>query len=427
MEINQVYNEPCLETLKKMPNDFIDCVITSPPYWQLRDYGYDGQWGLEPTYQEYLENLWSMMDDIWRVLKPSGSVWINLGDTYSGSGAGHKETGKGSYSAENFRKQTTKVKNIQNKCLLLIPHRFAIGCIERGWILRNDIIWAKRNGMPESVTDRFSKKHEFIFFMTKNEKYYFDLDSVRDKVKTETLKRDMYDRNGNKGGADRDMIGYPQRKGQKNIDKYGDIFNETKHRQGMNKDRGNNIIEKRPYLPTQKEFVEFIRNRVDINVLVNSVDIPRTKIEHWFRKDEIGFSYPSVNDWNIIKEFLDNWDDEFETMDKKMTHIEYETDDIKKNADRGKNCGDVSDFWDIPTKPSSSSHYATYNDELLKKPAIAGCPEGGLIYDPFMGTGTTAMVAIRSNRNFIGSEMSADYMKIYNNNVKPHLNQLNLF
>ena len=82
MEINKIYNEPCLDTLKRMPNEFLDCVITSPPYWQLRDYGYDGQWGLEPTFQEYLEHLWQMMDEIYRVLKPTGTVWINLGDTY---------------------------------------------------------------------------------------------------------------------------------------------------------------------------------------------------------------------------------------------------------------------------------------------------------------------------------------------------------
>ena len=73
MEINKIYNEPCLETLKRMPENFRDCVITSPPYWQLRDYGYDGQWGLEPTFQEYLENLWYMMDEVYRVLKPTGT------------------------------------------------------------------------------------------------------------------------------------------------------------------------------------------------------------------------------------------------------------------------------------------------------------------------------------------------------------------
>lgn len=521
MEINKVYNEPCLETIRKMPDEFLDSVITSPPYWQLRDYGYDGQWGLEPTYKEYLEHLWEMMDEIYRVLKPSGTVWINLGDTYSGNG-------------------NTKEPN---KCLLLIPHRFAIGCIDRGWILRNDIIWGKRNGMPESVTDRFSKKHEYIFFMVKSEKYYFDLDSIRDKVKAESLKRYEYDFSGNKGDIDRELVGYRQSKGNKT--KYGDIFNEALHRQGMNKDRGNNIVEKRPKLPSQQEFVDFIR-KIDMNLLDRllnlslSVYIPKTKIEHWYRKDTAGFSYPSVDDWNKIKKFYEKFDD-FELINQKMIYVEYETDDINKNAHKGKNCGDVADFWDkkpysviekdfrnpyievrnlpdhnelrkylsdarklkgitiqeiedifgtqaphhwfekdgsyptkedwillkdilqfdetydnqmteveiksglkqnnpkgknsgdvadfwdITTKPSSNNHYAAYNDELLKKPVLAGCPEGGLIYDPFMGTGTTAMVAHRSKRNYIGSEMSVEYIKIFNKNMNPLIQQQQLF
>ena len=147
------------------------------------------------------------------------------------------------------------------KCLMLIPHRFAIGCIDRGWLVRNDIVWAKRNGLPDGVTDRFTKKHEYFFFMVKQDKYYFDLDGIKDKA----------------------TIG-----GQKN---------------------------------------------------------------------------PS----------------------------------------------DVSDFWDIPVKQSREKHYAQYNDELLKKPIIAGCPKNGIVYDPFTGTGTTQKICIRTGRNYIGSEMSKTY------------------
>ena len=158
METNIVYNEPCLETCKRLPNESVDCVITSPPYWQLRDYGYPEQWGLEPTFNEYLKHLWALMNEIHRILKPNGTVWINLGDTYSTQSGTCAALKKGkSYDREttylNNRGESAnliKQKDIQNKCLLLIPHRFAIGCIERGWITRNDIIWAKRNGMPVS-------------------------------------------------------------------------------------------------------------------------------------------------------------------------------------------------------------------------------------------------------------------------------------
>ncbi len=310
MELNKIYNEPCLDTLKKMPDNFIDCVITSPPYWQLRDYGYDGQWGLEPTFQEYLEHLWEMMDEIYRALKPTGTVWINLGDTYNGNKTGNTSN-KGyceNTIVDTFKKQ--KIETIQDKCLLLIPHRFAIGCIDRGWIVRNDIVWAKRNGMPESVTDRFSKKHEYFFFMVKSEKYFFDLDSIRDKHKDSSLKRIEY---GWK--SEHDSIG--------NID-----------------------------------------------------------------TDKMGDRFCNPN---------------------------------------GKNPGDVADFWDIPTKPNKESHYAQYSDDLIKKPILAGCPENGLIYDPFMGSGSTAEAAIRANRNFLGSEMSSQYLDIANKRLKPLLNQTKLF
>lgn len=378
MKTNHVYKEPCLTTLKNMPDEYLDCVITSPPYWQLRDYGYEGQWGLEPTYQEYLKHLWEMMIEIYRVLKPSGTCWINLGDTYEKS----------------------------TKCLMLIPHRFAIGCIDRGWIMRNDIIWAKRNGMPDSVTDRFTKKHEYFFLMVKSQNYFFDLDAIRDKIKTEIIQKKSKGVHSNK---------------------YGDILNEAEHRQGMHQQRGVGIIEKRPNLPTQEYFVSFMRDRIKMNTLCESIDIPKTTIEHWYRKDQKGFSFPSVEHWNIIKEFLDNWDEEFEMLDARMTEIVYESDDIMKNADKGKNPSDVSDFWDIPTKPSKMEHFASYNDKLIMKPILAGCPENGLVYDPFMGTGSTAHACLRANRNFIGSEMSESYVKICNKRIEPLLKQQILF
>jgi DNA modification methylase len=397
--INKVYNEPCLDTLKRMADKSIDCVITSPPYWQLRDYGYDGQWGLEPTFQEYLEHLWQLMDEIYRVLKDEGTCWVNLGDTYF----------------------TQKVKN---KCLALMPHRFAIGCIDRGWIVRNDIIWAKRNGMPEPVTDRFTKKHEYIFFMVKSEKYYFDLDPIREKIKDVSINRYKYDFTGQEGGKSNNF------KGNKSYlipNKYQTIEIEKVHRQGMHNDRGNNLIEKRYNLPTQEEFVNFLRNRTNAKKLSEDANLPLTKVEHWFRKDEAGFSFPSVQDWNIAKDFIDDWSDEFHSIDTRICDVTLETDDILKNIHKVKNPGTVSDFWDVTTKSSSDQHFASYNTDLIKKPILAGCPEGGVIYDPFMGTGTTAIAALRSNRNFIGSEMSTEYIKICENNIKPYLQQTKLF
>jgi len=406
MEVNKIYNEPCLDTLKKMQDKSIDCVISSPPYWQLRDYGYDGQWGLEPTFQEYLEHLWSMMDEIYRVLKDEGTCWINLGDTYArGTRAKYAHSNQSLRSKhEHLIEPNTKPDyNGLDKCLLLIPHRFAIGCIDRGWIVRNDIIWAKRNGMPESVTDRFTKKHEYIFFMTKSEKYYFDLDAIRDKIKTNPIN-------------------------SKNINsKYQSISIEKEHRQGMHNERGNNIVEKRYNLPSQEELIKYLRSRTNAKKLSDDTAIPLTKIEHWFRKDDVGFSYPSVEDWNICKDYIDDWSDDFHKLDTMICDVTLETDDISKNIHKGKNPGSVSDFWDVTTKGSTDQHFASYNTDLIKKPILAGCPEGGIIYDPFMGTGTTAMASLRANRNFIGSEMSSEYIKICEENINPYLMQTKLF
>lgn len=277
IEINKIYCEPCLDTVSRMPDNFLDCVITSPPYWQLRDYGYEGQWGLEPTYQEYLEHLWSLMDAVYPKLKDGGTVWINLGDTYNGNKISNTNPMlNGSVHESNITKRVQP--DIKNKSLCLIPHRFAIGCIDRGWILRNDIIWGKVNAAPEPVTDRFSKKHEYMFFFVKNEKYYFDLNAVKDR-----------------------------------------------------------------------------------------------------------------------------------------------------NEQGGRNPGTVSDFWDIPTKPNKLNHYATYNESLISKPILAGCPEGGIIYDPFMGTGSTAESAFKAGRKYIGSEMSEEYCKIAEKRLKALTSQLNLF
>lgn len=321
MEVNKIYNETCMETLSKIPDNFIDSVITSPPYWQLRDYNHPDQWGLEPTYQMYLEHLWQMMRELYRTLKPQGTVWINLGDTYNTKSGNmtqknYSETINVCMNNSVIDKDTyTKAKDIKNKCLLLLPHRFAIGCIEQGWIIRNDIIWAKRNAMPESTTDRFSKKHEYMFFMTKQPKYFFNLDAVRDKH--------------------------------------------------LWKDKDNLILKGKKCKTTGDTLADNI-----------------------------------------------NW------VNRKRD---------KRYAILGKNPGSVADFWDIPTKPSKQKHFAAYNEKLITKPILAGSPENGIIYDPFMGTGSTAEAAIRANRQFIGSEINPEYIKIAIKRIKPLIDQTKLF
>lgn len=251
------------------------------------------------------------MLEIWRILKPEGTVWVNLGDSYNTNQAGTPNYGGGVGANKHYQdfksipKKRAKAE-FPDKCLMLIPHRFAIDCIDNGWILRNNIIWAKPNSMPESIKDRFSKKHEFMFFFVKQQKYYFDLDSVKENVKQSSIQRYK------KGWA------------------------------------GN---EQRSYLNGTKQN--------NLSNFFGKIDNPTTK-----------------------------------------------------------NCGDVSEFWEIPTKPSSNEHYASYNIDLIKKPILAGCPPNGIIYDPFMGSGTTAIAALHYDRKFMGSEANQSYFNMSVKNIQ---------
>ena len=191
MELNKIYQGDSLEVLKTFPDESIDCCITSPPYWNLRDYGVEGQLGLEPTFQEFVSKLCDLFDEVKRVLKPEGTCWVNLGDTYSGNKEGKTDNKVSSYLKENssgIKKKAT----ITEKCLCQIPSRFAIEMADRGWILRNTIIWHKKNAMPSSVLDRFTNKYEQVFFFVKSKKYFFDVDSIRVPFETMDYSKSDY-------------------------------------------------------------------------------------------------------------------------------------------------------------------------------------------------------------------------------------------
>lgn len=152
IEENKIYKESCLDTVSRMPDNYIDCVITSPPYWRLRDYGYEGQWGMEKTYEEYLEHLWSLMNALYPKLKDSGTVWVNIGDTYSGSGGSGGDYNQGGLRENQPKVGAIKVPDIPKKCLMLIPHRFAIGCESPKYVLRDDLTKEERQFVLNELT-----------------------------------------------------------------------------------------------------------------------------------------------------------------------------------------------------------------------------------------------------------------------------------
>lgn len=170
-----------------MPDEFVSCIMFSPPYWSLRDYKVDGQIGLEPDFNEYLAKMWLIFDELWRVLRKDGTMWVNMGDTYSNSG-GCGWTGLESKNWEQKAKPH-RVKSMPDKSLLMLPEHLMLGLLERGWILRNKCIWQKPNPMPCSAKDRFTTTWEYLFFLTKSKKYWFDLDAVRRPHKESSYQR----------------------------------------------------------------------------------------------------------------------------------------------------------------------------------------------------------------------------------------------
>lgn len=169
------YKGESLEVLKAMPNESVNCVITSPPYWNLRDYGIVGQLGLEKTFQEYINRLCNIFDEVKRVLKKDGTCWVVLGDTYNNNPSNQGTANTGNAAAlEQIGRMNRLQDGLAAKSLCQIPSRFGIEMTNRGWILRNKIIWYKRNCMPSSAKDRFTVDFEYVHFFVKNEKYWFN-------------------------------------------------------------------------------------------------------------------------------------------------------------------------------------------------------------------------------------------------------------
>ena len=182
-----LYHGESLATLRQMDSASIDCCVTSPPYYGLRDYGQAGQYGLEESPAQYVETMRALFSEVHRVLACDGTLWLNLGDTYySGRGASHGVDNKN--RARRFGVRAVDVGGVdwvKPKNLLGIPWRVAFALQDDGWILRSEIIWAKPNAMPESVTDRCSSRHEHLFMFSKSPRYWFDLDPIREPVVTE--------------------------------------------------------------------------------------------------------------------------------------------------------------------------------------------------------------------------------------------------
>jgi len=215
-----------LDMLKTLDSESVHCCVTSPPYWNLRNYNVDGQIGLEDTLDEYIEKIVSVFREVKRVLRNDGTLWLNLGDSYNGVGRKDYQTSSSPKQISSKGAEThpgTNVAYLKPKDLIGVPWLVAFALREDGWYLRSDIIWAKPNPMPESVTDRPTKSHEYMFLLTKSAKYYFDQEAIKEPVV-----REWDERNGGnlKVGGRRRVAdaaeyrhggGYPKCDGNRNI------------------------------------------------------------------------------------------------------------------------------------------------------------------------------------------------------------------
>ena len=192
IQFDKIYNEDCLEGMKRIGDCTIDCVVTSPPYYALRDYGVDGQIGLETSPEEYIDRLTDVFAEVLRVMKPEGTCWVVIGDSYAGSNKGSANypenaklwlqgTNKGTLSKRTSFKMKTTAKD---RDLIGIPWMLAFALRRIGFYLRQDIIWHKPNPMPESVTNRCTRSHEYIFLLTKSARYYFNKEALREPANT---------------------------------------------------------------------------------------------------------------------------------------------------------------------------------------------------------------------------------------------------
>jgi DNA modification methylase len=299
----QILVGDCLAVLPTLPEAIVQCCVTSPPYWGLRDYGTAGQLGLEPTPDDYIAKMVAVFREVWRVLKDDGVIWVNMGDSYAGSSmsGGGKESSTlvGTHHEDRngcrFNGTKRELGTLKHKDLCGIPWRLAFALQADGWYLRSDIIWAKPNPMPESVLDRPTKSHEFIFLLSKRERYFYDAESIKEPIAYSTLN----DRRLGTSGTG--------------------------------------------------------RPRYDLN---GDAACPS------------GFTGGSMD---------------------------------------GRNKRTV---WTVPTQPYAEAHFATFPEDLIKPCILAGSKLGDTVLDPFLGSGTTAAVALELGRSAIGIELNPSYAQM---------------
>lgn len=384
---SEIFEGDANKVLKSFADKSVNCCITSPPYFGLRDYGHKGQIGLEETPKQYVQKLVKVFREVKRVLRDDGTLWLNLGDSYAGSGKGIGDDFTGRWKQgthEGSRSTTTRTRNvggnIKSKDLIGIPWQVAFALRDDGWYLRQDIIeeveffcpcgcgyvmeervwrwsqdrdmiWKKPNPMPESVTDRCTKSHEYIFLLSKSPKYYYDYEAIKTPIQDATVQRMM----------------------QQNLDAQ----------------KGSERVPGKP------------------NGAMKAVGPGRKPAPH----DSRGGNQGSTTG---IKAYSHRG-----TGDKTITGHSGNF-DVNGNL-MGDGMANKKSVWTVSTKPFKEAHFATFPEDLIVDCVKAGCPEEGVVLDPFGGAFTTAVVSRKLNRHYKIIELNPDYIKIGKNRLHQEL------
>jgi len=400
----QILQGDVMDKIKEIPDESIDCVITSPPYWGLRDYQLDGQWGLEKDFHQFLDRLDSLMNEIRRVMKKTATCWVNLGDTYAS-----KPVGKFTHSAQLRNRNMTAHKSsgtmdktksgIREKSRFGIPERFYIRCIDNGWIARNYIPWVKANSMPQSTQDRFTNKWEPIFFFAKERKYYFNLDAVREKLITEVKKTKIRKNDGIQNSLD--IFG----KSKKIHEKYenmpqSNVVRLHREREG----NPNNTDDHVSKYPKRSNGGRLGKYRNDIRKQNNTLGADGKPKQTY-------------------KDFNQKWQEQInsgkygEDKENRARVVGYMNSTHGGNAN-GKNPGDV---FNINPRPFPEAHFATFPLDLPEKILKCACPPKGIVLDPFFGSGTVGFAAEMLDREWVGIEKKQEYIDIARDRLNPKM------
>ena len=346
MNLDHIELMDALQYAQSLPGESVNCVVTSPPYYGLRDYEVQGQIGLEETPEEFIDKLVSLFREIRRVLRSDGVCWVNMGDSYANDNKwGGSTGGKHSNPLHGKTKigRVRKFTGLPFKSLMLIPHKLAIALQQDGWIVRMDVPWIKRNVLPEAVEDRATKAHEYVFMLTKTPHYWTDMDAVRRKQSGTAHSR-------GKGSA--------KKQGERGLNRNNESWNTS---------------------------------------CTKYVDVPGGR--------------------NLRTSDL--WTDSIEA---RIAALRAELEELEA-VQQGQGVltdGDAIAAFVVNTVANRAAHFAMYPLKLVEPMILSTCPSGGIVYDPFMGSGTTALAVRRlgGDRHFIGNDINPEYIAIANRRLE---------